>query len=131
VRILECRKFLNSLELVVLVLLSVETVAFAFGDDVAFAQADVTYKIYCARCHGDQGRGDGPDIGMLKGAKPRKFTDCAKMGTISDDTMFKAIKNGGASVGVSGEMPAWGAQGLSDDDIHNVMKFVRLFCRKK
>jgi mono/diheme cytochrome c family protein len=43
--------------------------------------------------------------------------------------MFKAIKDGGASVGVSGDMPAWGS-GLSDDDIHGVMKYIRNFGKK-
>jgi mono/diheme cytochrome c family protein len=94
----------------------------------ASAQEDMTYKIYCSRCHGDSGQGDGADAGTLK-TSPRNFTDCAVMGKVSDDTMFKAIKDGGASVGVSGDMPAWGS-GLSDDDIHGVMKYIRNFCKK-
>jgi cytochrome c553 len=95
---------------------------------VVSAQADLTYKIYCARCHGDSGHGDGADAATFK-THPRDFSDCAAMTKISDDTMFKAIKDGGAAVGVSGDMPAWGA-GLSDDDIHSVMKFIRHFCAK-
>ena len=94
----------------------------------ALAQADLTYKIYCSRCHGDTGHGDGADASTLK-AHPRDFTDCAGMAKINDDTMFKAIKDGGEAVGVSGDMPAWGA-GLSDDDIHAVMKYIRQFCQK-
>jgi cytochrome c oxidase cbb3-type subunit III len=74
------------------------------------------------------GHGDGADAGTLT-AHPRNFTDCAAMGKISDDTMFKAIKDGGAAVGVSSDMPAWGS-GLSDDDIRGVMKYVRHFCQK-
>ena len=92
------------------------------------AQDDITYKIYCARCHGDTGHGDGADAATFK-THPRDFTDCAAMAKISDDTMFKAIKDGGAAVGVSGDMPAWGA-GLSDDDIRSVMKFLKHFCTK-
>lgn len=94
----------------------------------AAAQEDMTYKIYCSRCHGDTGQGDGADAGTLK-THPRNFTDCAAMAKISDDTVFKAIKDGGASVGLSGDMPAWGG-GLSDDDIHGVMKYIRQFCKK-
>jgi len=94
----------------------------------AMAQADLTYKIYCSRCHGDNGHGDGADGATLK-TRPRDFTDCAVIGKISDETMFKAIKEGGESVGLSGDMPAWGS-GLSDDDIHAVMKYVRGFCQK-
>ena len=95
---------------------------------LASAQADLTYKIYCARCHGDTGHGDGADAATFK-THPRDFTDCAGMAKTSDDIMFKAIKDGGAAVGVSGDMPAWGA-GLGDDDIHSVMKYIRHFCRK-
>ena len=96
---------------------------------VARAQADMTYKIYCARCHGAEGHGDGADAGTLT-AHPRDFSDGVAMGKITDDTMFKAIKDGGAAVGVSGDMPAWGA-GLSDDEIHAVMKYVRHFGPKR
>ena len=107
---------------------TVELGVLALCAGVAPAQEDLTYKIYCSRCHGDAGHGDGADAGTLK-AHPRDFTDCAGMAKIPDDTMFKAIKDGGAAVGVSGDMPAWGA-GLSDDDIHAVMKYVRHFCQK-
>lgn len=94
----------------------------------ALAQADLTYKVYCSRCHGDTGHGDGADAPTCK-AHPRDFTDPVAMAKISDETMFKAIKDGGAAVGVSGDMPAWGA-GLTDDDIKAVMKYVRQLCKK-
>ncbi len=51
------------------------------------------------------------------------------MAKISDDTMFKAIKDGGASVGLSSDMPAW-SSGLEDDTIHNLVKYIRGFCHK-
>lgn len=92
------------------------------------AQVEMTYKIYCSRCHGDTGHGDGADAGTLS-THPQDFADCAAMAKISDDTMFKAIKDGGAAVGLAGDMPAWGS-GLSDDDIHGLMKYVRHFCQK-
>ena len=103
-------------------------VALALAPSAGFAQDDMTYKIYCARCHGDSGHGDGADAATFK-THPRDFTDCATMAKVSDDTIFKAIKDGGAAVGLSGDMPAWGA-GLSDDDIHSVMKYIHHFCSK-
>jgi cytochrome c553 len=105
--------------IVALVLLSVS----AYAQDAA-----MSYKIYCSRCHGDSGRGDGADAGTLK-THPRNFGDCATMSRISDDTMFKAIKEGGAAVGLPDDMPSWAA-GLGDDDIHALMKYVRHFCTK-
>lgn len=88
-----------------------------------------TYKVYCSRCHGDTGQGDGPDAASLS-TKPRDFADCAVMSKISDQTIVKAIKNGGAAVGLSREMPAWGVA-LSNDKIGALAKFVRTFCVKK
>ena len=51
------------------------------------------------------------------------------MGKISDDTMFNVIKNGGAAVGLSKDMQAWNA-GFADDEIHDLVAYVRTFCKK-
>ena len=103
--------------------------AIGFSSAAANAQdASLLYKIYCARCHGFTGHGDGADAGTLK-SHPRDFTDCKLMGSISDDTMFKAIKDGGAAVNLPSDMPAWAA-GLDDGQIRTLMKYVRGFCNK-
>ena len=77
--------------------------AAAADDDVSPADQ---YKVYCAKCHGPTGHGDGANASTLK-TRPRDFSDCATMSMtkISDDTMFKAIKEGGASVNLPGDMP--------------------------
>lgn len=90
--------------------------------------APLEFKIYCSRCHGENGQGDGPDAATLK-AHPRNFTDCATMAKISDQTMFQAIKNGGAAVNLSSDMPAWSA-GLGDNQIRDLIKYIRGFCKK-
>jgi cytochrome c oxidase cbb3-type subunit III len=109
--------------------LSALVCAIGFSPATANAQdVSLLYKIYCARCHGFTGHGDGADAGTLK-SHPRDFTDCKLMTTISDDTMFKAIKGGGAAVNLPSDMPSWSA-GLSDDQIHELMKYVRGFCQK-
>jgi len=90
--------------------------------------ASLLYKVYCSRCHGSEGHGDGADAGTIK-ASPRNFTDCKLMKTISDDTMFIAIKDGGTAVNLPNDMPSWSA-GLSDDQIHMLMKYIRDFCEK-
>lgn len=91
--------------------------------------AEDNYPAYCARCHGEDGHGDGPSVATLT-AKPQSFANCEQMRKISDDTMFNAIKRGGASVGLSGDMPDWSTD-LSDDEIREMVTFVRTFCRKK
>lgn len=90
--------------------------------------AQENYTSYCQKCHGPQGHGDGPQAGTLA-TKPQDFADCATMQKISDDTMFKAIKDGGAAVGLPGDMPSW-SNGLGDDEIHALVQFVRAFCKK-
>ncbi len=93
-----------------------------------FGEAPLEYKIFCARCHGFTGQGDGPDTVSLS-TRPRDFANCVVMSKISDDTVFNAIKNGGAAVGLPKEMPAWGA-GLSDREIHDLAAYIRTFCKK-
>jgi mono/diheme cytochrome c family protein len=91
--------------------------------------AQDNYTAYCAKCHGADGRGDGPSAGSLA-TKPQDYTDCAAMQKVSDDTMFKVIKGGGASVGLPGDMPSW-SDGLSDPEIHDLVVYLRTFCKKK
>ena len=54
-------------------------------DDIPVA---TTYQVYCSRCHGDAGQGDGAD-GATLSPKPRDFTDCAVMSKIPDATIAK------------------------------------------
>ena len=91
--------------------------------------AQDNYTAYCAKCHGATGRGDGPSAGSLA-TKPQDYTDCAAMQKISDDTMFKVIKGGGAAAGLPGDMPSW-SDGLSDPEIHDLVAYLRTFCKKK
>jgi len=46
------------------------------------------------------------------------------MGTLTDDYLFKVIKEGGIAVGKSPMMAAWGVS-LSDEDIREVVAFIR------
>ncbi len=85
------------------------------------------YMNFCARCHGPSGRGDGPSAAALN-PRPRNFTDCATMKQIPDDRLFKAIKFGGASVGLSGSMPGW-ATAFDDNEIKELVAFIRGFCK--
>jgi cytochrome c oxidase cbb3-type subunit 3 len=91
------------------------------------AAAKQNYDRFCAVCHGPAGKGDGP-AGMTLPKHPRDFTDCAVMKPMSDETLFKAIKEGGPAVGLSKDMPPWG-DGMSDDAIHDLVALVRSFCK--
>lgn len=81
------------------------------------------YTVFCASCHGNTGKGDGPAAAALP-TKPRSLADSTYMNTLTDQHLFKVIKEGGASVGKSPLMPAFGGQ-LDDRQIRNVVAHVR------
>lgn len=93
------------------------------------AQAASNYSNLCASCHGKNGDGKGPAAAALN-PKPRDFADCTRMAKIPDDTLFKTIRGGGQTVGLSPLMPSWSGA-LSDQQIHDMVKYVRGFCKKK
>jgi hypothetical protein len=62
--------------------ITVLVVAFAtISVGPAYTQDDIpvatTFQVYCSRCHGDKGQGDGAD-GATLSPKPRDFTDCVR-----------------------------------------------------
>lgn len=77
----------------------------------------------CQRCHGPQGKGDGPAGKLLK-TKPTDWTNKQKMSGLSNDYLFKIISGGGGSVGKSTLMPAFKGK-LSDAQIKEVIAFIR------
>ena len=103
-----------------------------FNNGVRIAQADMKgdpakgkeiFQSTCATCHGPEGKGDGPASAALD-PKPRNLSDAAYVSTLSDEHIFKVINEGGASVGKSPMMAAWGGI-LSQDDIWNVIAYLR------
>jgi mono/diheme cytochrome c family protein len=86
-----------------------------FRGDVAGGQA--IYSLYCVTCHGVAGKGDGPAAVALN-PRPADHSDARFMCGLTDENIYKAIKEGGVSVGKSPLMAPWGAivneQGLRD-----------------
>ena len=91
------------------------------GDPVARGAAK--YKELCATCHGEDGCTPGPGAAGLV-PQPAHHCDGNYMNNLTDEHIFKVIKEGGASVGKSPLMAPWGGA-LSDDQIHDVVAFVR------
>ena len=87
------------------------------------------YQTYCIGCHGASGKGDGP-AGKTLPIRPADHTDSRKMGEYSDDHLFTVIAKGGASVGKSPNMPAWGAV-LKEGQIHEVIGYIRMLSATK
>ena len=105
------------------VLVAIATASYA---DVTAANGN--YATFCAKCHGDSGKGNGSGAATLA-TKPRDFTDCARMAKESDDMLFKVIKEGGKPSGLSGDMQAWN-NAFEDAEIRDLVIYVRSFCKK-
>lgn len=81
------------------------------------------YDTLCIGCHGTGGKGDGPAAGGLN-PKPQDHTNGKHMNTLTDQSLFDIIKNGGVGVKKSPLMPAWGNT-LKDDDVWNLAAYIR------
>ena len=108
------------------VLLIAATTSTAVAADLAATKKE--FIRFCSKCHGNEGKGDGPQADALT-TKPRDFTDCTRMKAITDDTLFTAVKEGGEVVKLSKDMPAW-KDGMEDDEIHDLVAYVRSLCPK-
>ncbi len=87
------------------------------------AKGKEVFDTKCASCHGSTGKGDGPAAAALP-TKPRDLSDASYVSTLTDDHIFKTVKEGGAAVGKSPLMPPWGSV-LSEEDIWNVVAYIR------
>jgi mono/diheme cytochrome c family protein len=101
-----------------------ENPVFLMPDRIRYYQRQ--FKGKCARCHGIDGTGKGPEAGDQLVA-PRDLTDRAYMSTRSDGQIFYQILMGGDA---NSPMPAFGPesdQGWSEEKVWYMVAFVRRF----
>jgi len=79
------------------------------------------YKTYCAPCHGESGRGDGPGAGVMK-PPPRDHTDRAYMSTLTNEDLAKTIQMGGA---LKGKPLMPGNPQIKGDDLAALVAYTR------
>jgi len=115
------------LALAALATLAIPGSALAAGDADA---GKATYMTNCQSCHGDTGKGDGP-VGAVLQPTPRDLSkgdfkfDTDSDGKFGTDTDLRnVIENGGAAYGGSPLMAPWGPT-LSDDEVDNLIAFIR------
>jgi mono/diheme cytochrome c family protein len=86
------------------------------------------YQAYCSGCHGLSGKGDG----LAPKTLPVKPADHARieMNKYTDQYRVEIISRGGASVGRSSQMSAWGAV-LKEAQIKEIVAYVRALSNGK
>jgi len=98
--------------------LALSTAPVAAGED-----GKTVFTTYCATCHGDTGKGDGPASAALD-PKPAAFASEGFFDERPDDHLRKVIKEGGPSVGKSPLMAPWGSV-LSDAQVEAVIAHIK------
>jgi len=83
------------------------------------------WTAWCARCHGADGRGRVAEPTLT--VQPRDFTDCRRATTEPDADWALATAKGGPAVGLSAQMPAFGAA-LTAAQIDGFVAHMRRFC---
>jgi len=85
------------------------------------------YARWCASCHGAQGSGDGVNARYLP-VRPAVHRDGRVFSLRSDDQLYDAIAAGGAAMGRSARMPAFGAT-LTPAELRALVAHIRVLCR--
>ena len=103
---------------------SVHAEEFKATEDAAIVRGRIVFQTFCILCHGADGEGDGR-AAKIHNPKPANLT----LRFLSDDQKEIIIRDGGASVGRSAVMPAWGEH-LTDEQISDVIAFLRKINRR-
>lgn len=89
------------------------------------AKGEAHYKTLCIACHGEKGDGNGVAAAAMN-PKPGNFTDPANVDRLTEEWVYKMIKNGGAANGKSAMMAPWSAA-LKDPELRDVAAYVLKF----
>ena len=84
---------------------------------------------HCQRCHGEQGKGDGPAMKAVKTVKLADWTNQAEMAKYSEQDLYKIIVEGGAAVGKSKLMLAYKGK-LKEKEVWDLIAFIRSLAKK-
>lgn len=90
--------------------------------EATLAAAKAIYMDNCAQCHGEQGKGDGPDA-PLYAVVPTNFTDAHMMGEMTDGEIFWKVSEGRRP------MPSFKKR-LTEEQRWQVVNYLRTFAPK-
>jgi mono/diheme cytochrome c family protein len=90
--------------------------------DSAIAAGKALFEVHCTSCHGEGGKGDGPDA-MMYTPEPADLTDAHMMGMMTDGEIFYKVSEGRKP------MPAFKKE-LSEEQRWQLVHFVRTLAPK-
>ena len=88
-------------------------------------KGQTSFTTLCVSCHGEKGDGNGP-AGAALTPKPTNFGDPANAARLTEEWVYKMVKDGGAANGKSPMMVAWSGA-LNDQQIRDVSAYVLKF----
>jgi len=91
------------------------------ADGKSISRGKELYKMNCAICHGEKGKGDGPKAVELV-EKPANFSDKNMMHMMTDGDIFYKISKG------KKPMPAWEDK-LSENERWDLVNYIRTFAK--
>lgn len=89
------------------------------------AKGEAQFKAMCVSCHGEKGDGAGAAAAALN-PKPTNFTDATNADRLTEEWVYKIVKDGGAANGKSPLMVAWSGA-MNDQQIRDVSAYVLKF----
>ncbi|ACY19156.1 c-type cytochrome [Haliangium ochraceum] len=92
-------------------------------------EAENTFAIRCATCHGGDGTGNGPAAAAMN-PKPRDYTNKEWQASVQDEDLKTAIVKGGAAVGKSPMMPAHPDLGDKPELLDALVAHIRGFAQE-
>jgi len=92
------------------------------SDPASIERGQATFVNRCAGCHGKKGDGKGPNSVDIS-PKPRNLRNPFFMASVQDKRLFESIL-----YGVQGTaMPSWTDYGLTNNDVGDLVNFIRNF----
>lgn len=85
------------------------------------------YAKWCTACHGESGKGDGPNAARLP-VRPAAHSSREAMSARPDDSLFDTIASGGAVMNRSPTMPPFGGS-LTTAEIRALVRHIRTLCK--
>ncbi|RMF94259.1 MAG: hypothetical protein D6736_00320, partial [Nitrospinota bacterium] len=92
----------------------------SFPQQTIAEQGKALFTRFCASCHGEDGKGNGPAAAGLK-VKPK---DLRATQARDNEYLFRVIKEGGEAVGLSPAMLPWDGA-LNDKQIEAIVAYIR------